>query len=259
MGKKEERLNHLIETVKKKNGTTVKELSSVLKVSEMTVRRDLEFLKYSDVLINVNGAILYNSKSSLQEADSGYLLSLATAANVKEKTKIGQCAASLLEEGDCIIIDNGSTTEILAGCIDKEIRLTILTCNLNILNKITSNANASIMFGGGYYHADTSLFESPESISLIKKTRATKVFVSAAGIHEELGVTCMNSYELETKRAIIKSGAVKILLLDSSKFGKVTPCFFAEITDFNMIITDQNISEEWIHKIEEKGIKLIIA
>ena len=51
MGKKEERLNHLIETVKKKNGTTVKELSSVLKVSEMTVRRDLEFLKYSDVLI----------------------------------------------------------------------------------------------------------------------------------------------------------------------------------------------------------------
>lgn len=259
MGKKKERLNHIIEIVQKKNGATIKELSSMLDVSEMTIRRDLELLKYSNILTNLNGAVIYNSNSLLHNMEEGYLLSLATNAHVKEKNKIGQYAASLIEDGDCIIIDNGSTTEVLAGCISKDVKITILTCNLNIVNKVVSNTNASIMFGGGYYHPDTSLFESPESLSLIRKTRATKVFISAAGIHKELGVTCMNSYELETKRAIMKSGAKKILILDSSKFGKVTPCFFAELTDFDVIVTDSNIPTEWIEKIEDKGIELVIT
>lgn len=103
------------------------------------------------------------------------------------------------------------------------------------------------------------MFESPEGISLIKKTRATKVFVSAAGVHENLGVTCSNNYEVLTKQAIINSSLEKILLVDSSKFGVVKSAYFADLDDFDTIITDDGISNEWKEIIHTKGIKLIIA
>ena len=103
------------------------------------------------------------------------------------------------------------------------------------------------------------MFESSENITLIKNIRATKVFASAAGVHETMGVTCMNNYELEIKQAIIQSGAEKILLADSSKFGVIKPCFITDIDIFDRIITDTNISEEWIQLIRDKGIHLDIV
>ena len=118
---------------------------------------------------------------------------MATRSHAKEKERIGKFAASLIQQDDCVIIDNGSTVEYLADSIAKDMKVTVFTCNLNILNKICSNPNISIIFGGGYYHPDTTLFESAENITLIKNIRATKVFASAAGVHDTMGVTCMNN------------------------------------------------------------------
>lgn len=116
--------------------------------------------------------------------------------------------------------------------------------------------NISIIFGGGYYHPDTTLFESPENIMLIKNVRATKVFATAAGVHDKMGITCMNNYELEVKQTIIQSGAEKILLVDSSKFGKIKPCFLTDIDIFDRVITDKKLSKEWVQWIQKKGIQL---
>lgn len=253
MSKKEERLNRLIDILKKKNGVTIKELALMLDVSEMTARRDLEMLKKSNVVLDVPGVAVLNAQHNGEE---GYLLSRATQSHTKEKERIGKYAASLIQADDCIMIDNGSTVEYLADNIEKDMKLSIFTCNLNILNKICTNPNVSIVFGGGYYHPDTTLFECPESISLIQKIRATKVFVSAAGVHDTLGVTCMNSYELATKQSILMSGAEKILLVDSSKFGVVKPCFLAELENFDRIISDTSLPEEWIELIKAKEIML---
>ena len=91
---------------------------------------------------------------------------------------------------------------------------------------------------------------------LIKNVRATKVFATAAGVHDKMGITCMNKYELEVKQTIIQSGAEKILLVDSSKFGKIKPCFLTDIDIFDRVIVDMNLAEEWILWIRERGIQL---
>lgn len=257
MNKKLKRLEALSDIIKNRNGTTIKVLSSILNVSEMTVRRDLEILKEKEIVLIFNGTIMYNNKRN-NSSSSEYLLSLAVTSNVDEKSVIGKYAASLIEEKDCIIIDNGSTVEYLARNIPKDINIMVLTCNLNVVNEISSNLNISIVFGGGYYHPDTALFESVESISLINKTRANKVFVSAAGVHQSLGVTCTNNYEIETKKTILQLGAENILLTDSSKFGLIKPFFFADMKSFNKIITDKGITDAWIKIINDLGIELII-
>lgn len=259
LSKKDERLDRLIEILEQQNGATIRELSVILNVSEMTVRRDLETLKERNLILNIPGAAVLNPQRKLEVDEEHYHLSMATRTHKKEKEKIGRYAASLIKAEDCVIIDNGSTVEYLADNIPRDIPLTIVTYNLNILNKICTNPNISIIFGGGYFHPDTMSFESQESIQMIENIRATKVFVSAAGVHDRMGVTCMSDYELRIKQAIIRSGAEKILVTDSSKFGVIKPCFLMDLDTFDRVITDDGISAEWAELIRARGIQLKIV
>lgn len=259
MNKKLQRTNKIINILKEKNGATVKELALTLGVSEMTIRRDLEVLKSNNIINNVYGAAIYNPSNSIEKLESFYNIENELIKNENEKIKIGKLAASLINEDDIIIIDTGTTTEKLAEFIDNNKNISVLIYNTNILMALSKKKNIQLIFSGGYFHPNTMMFESPEGISLIEKTRATKVFVSAAGVHENLGITCSNNYEVLTKQAIIKSSLEKILLVDSQKFGVVKSSYFADLNDFNTIITDSGINEEWKNKINALGIKLIIA
>lgn len=259
MNKKIQRTNKLIEILKEKNGASVKELANILNVSEMTIRRDLKLLNSNNIVTKVYGATIYNPSNNIDKIKSDYNLNNETFKFENEKNKIGKVAANLVKNNDVIIIDTGTTTEKLAKYLDNSIKLTALFYNINILDALRNKPNIKMIFSGGYFHPNTEMFESAEGISLIEKTRATKVFISASGIHETLGVTCSNSYEVPTKRAIINSSLEKILLLHSDKFGKVNSSYFADLSEFNTIITDSNLSEQWIDKIKSLNINLILV
>lgn len=258
MNKKMQRTNKLIQILKEKNGASVKELAQILGVSEMTIRRDLEVLKDNNIVTNVYGATIYNPTNNINKLSS-YDLDTETIKFEDKKCKIGLAAAKLIKANDIIIIDTGTTTVKLAENIPDDIKITALCYNANILNALKGKENINLIFSGGYFHPNTQMFESEDGISLINKTRATKVFVSAAGIHTELGVTCSNSYEVATKRAILSSSLEKILLINSEKFGTVQSSYFADLSEFDVIITDNNIAESWKYSIEKLGITLIIV
>ena len=96
-------------------------------------------------------------------------------------------------------------------------------------------------------------------VELIKKMRINKAFISAAGIDEKLGVTCANHYEVETKRAVMQSSDTKILLSDSSKFGKVKIAYFADLKDFDLVITDTGLDPYYQDMIKDLGLKLFLV
>ena len=259
MNKKLQRANKIIQILKEKNGASVKELSQILNVSEMTIRRDLKILNSNNIVNNVYGATIYNPENSIGRLESFYDIDKEGIKQKNEKAKIGKAAVKLIAPNDVIIIDTGTTTEQLAENIKDDLKITALIYNINILNILSKKSNINLIFTGGYYHKNTQMFESPEGISLINKTRASKVFVSAAGIHHTLGITCSNNYEVLTKQAAMNSSAQKILLADSKKFGIVKSAYFAQLSSFDIIITDKHIDKEWINKINSMNIKLIIA
>ena len=259
MNKKIQRTNKLIEILKEKNGASVKELANILNVSEMTIRRDLKLLNSNNIVKKVYGATIYNPSNVIDKIKSNYDLNNESFKFEIEKDKIGKAAAKLVKNNDVIIIDTGTTTEKLAKNLDDAINLTALFYNINILDALRNKPNVKMIFSGGYYHPNTEMFESPEGISLIKNTRASKVFISAAGVHETLGVTCSNNYEVATKKAILNSSFEKILLLHSDKFGKVNSSYFADLNEFDTIITDANLSDEWKNRIDSLKIKLILV
>ena len=256
MSKKADRMNQLIDIIKSKNGASVKELAALLGVSEMTIRRDLVVLEQNNIVNNVYGAAIYNPSYKQEQSDSSYEVTNAKNTQDLEKSKIGAFAASLIEPGDMVVIDTGSTTEMLAENIDDNLDATILCYNANILNSLRLKENLSLIFSGGRYHPKTQMVESAEGIELIQSMRFTKAFVSAAGIHHNLGVTCVYHYEIPTKKAIMQSSLEKILILDSTKFDQVKPAYFANPEDFDVIITDSSIPEEWRKEIERLKIKL---
>uniref|UniRef100_A0A7V4WK03 DeoR/GlpR transcriptional regulator n=2 Tax=Candidatus Caldatribacterium TaxID=1454725 RepID=A0A7V4WK03_9BACT len=257
--KRKERLDYIGRQLTLNGVVSIKELAEKLGVSSMTIRRDLRRLAEEGILKLIpGGAVLRREPNPFEERE--YTVTKAQLHMTKEKIKICKRAALLIQDGDTIIIDTGSTTEHLPGFIPPDLNLTIICYCLNIfLNVYKNSRHTRIVFPGGYFHENTLMFESPEGISLIRKMRANKAFISAAGVDEKLGVTCANFYEVDTKRAIIESSDVKILLVDSTKFGKVTAAYFADLKEFDIVITDTGIPEKYARLLKELGIKTYVV
>ncbi len=101
------------------------------------------------------------------------------------------------------------------------------------------------------------MFESDEGIQILQKNRAYIAFVSASGISLSLGVTCSNGYERQTKETIMSYSMKKVLVADSSKFDAVHSTYFADLSDFDTVVTDQGIPDKYRAFCEENGIELI--
>ncbi len=191
------------------------------------------------------------------EDEEKYFVSKEENVRTVEKLKVGQKAAQLIEHGDTIIIDMGSTTEYIAKFMREDIPVTTLCFSLNALVELYRKKNCTIIFAGGYFHDETMMFESPEGIELISRTRADKVFVSAAGVHPELGVTTVYPYELQTKRTILSSAKKRILVVDSAKFGKTKSTYFADLKSFHAVVTNSDLPEVYVRSIMDLGIELL--
>lgn len=259
MAVKNYRSNYILNRLSIDGFANIKNLSKKLEVSEMTIRRDLRELSKENIVTLIPGGAVLKRNSPVDKDEEKYLIQTAESLMLEEKIKISRKAASLVEPNDIIVIDTGSTTENLPKFIPENLPLTVICYTLNILFNVYENKNWKLVFPGGYFHNNTLMFESPEGIEVIKRIRANKAFISAAGVSEKLGVTCATSYEKETKQAVIESSDLKILMVDSTKFGKIKISHFADLTDFDVVITDSGISKEREEIIKNIGIKLYIV
>jgi DeoR family deoxyribose operon repressor len=256
---KNQRIKDIINILRNRNVVNIKELTRKLNVSEMTIRRDLGLLSQDNIVELIPGGAILKPTAESDINGEKYLITNEETRRIREKMRIGQKAVSLIEPNDTILIDVGSTTEYLAKFMREDIPVTILCYALNVLVEIYRKKNCNPIFAGGYYHENTLMFESPEGISLIRRTRVDKAFISAAGVHCDLGVTCANPYELETKKAALSSARTRVLLVDSSKFGKTKIAYFADLKEFDMVITDAEITEEYRGIIEDLGAALQVV
>lgn len=253
--KKANRLDKMKKLLMTQTGISLKEFAVQLGVSEITIRRDLQLLEAQGIVRLINGVAIYRTNDNLPLYPE-YNLEYEQTIFQKNKERIGKRAASLIEPNDVVAIDSGSTTSYLSKNLPYDIHITVLTSSMNVLMDLNDHHNCDIICAGGYLYPNTRMFHCPEGISMINRTCINKVFISAAGISEKLNVTCIAPHEMDAKRALMDSGQTRILLADSSKFGKIFPTVFSYIKNFDIIITDKGLSESWISEIKELGITL---
>lgn len=234
-------------------------LSSIARefgVSEMTVRRDLEDILLDPEIQLIRGTFLY-----LPEASKGggepYSLLTASLKNREAKERIARRALSMIADGEDLLFDAGSTIEILASLLPTDHTGTALCFSYNVLTRLLSCTDMNISITGGCFHRRSMLFESREGVELLRRRRVHKAFMSAGGIHPRLGVTCSDEYETDLKRAGIEAAEQRILLADSSKFGSFTSCHYAELNEFDIIITDNLLDKSTENALIEGEFELI--
>jgi DeoR family deoxyribose operon repressor len=255
--RKRARLTQIVDSLQGPRSASVHELAEALKVSDMTVRRDLQLLARDNLVRLVRaGAVLTPPADSPRRR---YSLTEAGATRVEQKLRIGRAAAALIGRDDVVIIDSGSTTECLARSLPEELPITVICFALNILVEAHRGARFRLVLAGGALHDNTLMFECAEGVELVRRHRATKAFISASGVSERLGVTCANDYEVETKKAALASSLTRILLADSSKFGLIRSAYFAELREFEVVITDSELDPEVAESIRALGIELVLA
>ncbi len=234
---------------------SVSQLAERLDVSEMTIRRDLAKLKKDGAVRLVNG-VAFCSKGSEPFA---YDLAQQLGVNCRAKDAIGRVAASLLVPGDSVFIDCGSTASAMFRYIPRDLDITIICSTFNALAEAKKKNVTRLVFTGGFYHAGTETFESPEAIEMLRGMRSSKAFITAAGASMELGLTCMEQYETAIKQVAMETGMQKILLVDSSKFSRVSPAFFGAWSSIDAVVTDEGIPDCWKDFFAERNIDLKIA
>ena len=256
--KPEIRLNNIIEILKQQNGASIKQLSEMLNVTEMTVRRDLRGLQDSGMVTMIHGAAIYNPNAECI-AHRPYTISKSSPVMRDEKSRIGKAAAALVEPNDILFVDSGTTTSQLVQNLPDNIDIVLNCFSYNIFSEAMAHGIEKLYLGGGLFHPDTETFESPETLEMVSKIRASKAFVVPNAVEMNLGFMCVQEYEMNLKRSFIANSMKTIVLVDSSKFGKVTQCFFCNFADVDTIVTDDGLSKEWRDFIKSKNIELIIA
>lgn len=259
--KQELRLSRIIKALTASQSTSIGELAEALHVSTMTIRRDLKLLESTGAIKTLRSGLVLGENPIKDDPtlSSGYQLAAARYHRAEEKLRIAKKAATFIEDRDVVLLDAGSTVEFMLEFIPKHLNLTVICFTLNIMSIISTRTNITGILAGGIFHASSMMFESPEGMELIRQSRVKKAFISANGVQEKLGVTCSHVFEREIKKAAINSSLFKVLLVDSSKFGEMQKNYFADITDFDSIITDSNIPFEYKTIIKNKGISLEIV
>ncbi|HLZ57942.1 MAG TPA: DeoR/GlpR family DNA-binding transcription regulator [Ktedonosporobacter sp.] len=244
----------LIGLLKERGYCSVAEMSQLLHVSSMTIRRDLHMLQEKQIVeVTYGGARLMASKRIEATFD------IRTHEHLAEKQAIGKLVAEhFIEEGDVIGLDSGSTALEIARNLP-DIPLTVVTHSMSTANVVAQNKRHVLILLGGVLQHEANCFCGPQAIVALQTLYINKLFLSASGLLLSHGLSCDNLLDAEVKQAFISSSRQIILCLDSSKFGKTYLARFASLDVLNILVTDDGISDESRMALEQQHIQVMTA
>ena len=250
----EERLQMINQYIQTHSRASVSELCELLDVSESTVRRDLKELEIKGALKRTHGGAVFpelvSSEPTFTEKEDKYR---------REKEMIAKKAAEMIEEGDSLLIDSGTTTMYLSAQLLKFRSLTVVTNSIILAQQLSSHHGIQIILTGGTLRQNTMSLVGPIAEDSLEKIRVDKAFIATNGIDAKFNLTTPNIVEASIKKKMIGCANEVIVLADNSKIGYVSFAKFANISEVNSCITGAMLSKDKIRELESKGLKIYLA
>lgn len=228
----EERFQLILKEINQKKAVTVNELVKLLNASESTVRRDLNALSKMGKLVKVHGGATAIEKNSENKEDN---VAVRYCLNVEEKIRIAKFAASLIEEGDFVYIDAGTTTEFLVDFINQTKAIYVTNGIAHAKRLIEKGCTTYIL--GGELKLITEAIIGSEAIDSLRKYNFTKGFFGANGIDLNHGYTTPDLKEALVKKEAFSRSKYAYILSDLSKFNKISSVTFGNINNATIITT----------------------
>ncbi len=250
----EERRQHILALIQKDGRVLVDELSSDLDLSQITIRKDLDYLQSKDLLLRTHGGALPTqagalSDPTIQEKEELYR---------EEKVKIAKAAAAMVSEGQCIILDSGTTTTEIARSLTSLRHLTVITNALNIAADLARSEFEIILIGGTLRKNSLSVV-GPLAEDVLKEMHADIVFLGVDGFDIKVGLTTPNVLEARVNRAMVNAAEKVVAVCDSSKFNRRSLSLIVAASEIDHVITDAELSDEDVKAIRDAGIEVTIV
>lgn len=250
----EERKRRILDLLELSGRVKAKDLAVLLKVSTETIRKYLDDLQDEGKLKKVYGGAIsttfYNQEPPTMERET---------LNKEAKEKIGELAASIINDNDVIALDDGSTPFQLAKKLQKKRNLTIITSSINSLAILIELISQNVFTGriimlGGEIDPQHHRVIGELTLEMLENIYVDKYFISADGLSENGEVTSYDLSKGMVAKKLMSHSNKNILLIDHTKLNRRTHYRFAHLKDINMIVSDQKFPSEWESIFEQNNV-----
>lgn len=249
----EERRIRILELIRQRKKLTVNELCNVLQVSPATIRGDLRDLDRDGYLVRTHGGAIEKSRAGFEQISSQ-----RRTENLAAKQAIAAEASRLVEDGDTILLDTGTTTLELAHRLHSSRDVTVVTNDLEIARVVEEAAGIQVVFLGGTLRKGYHCTVGPAGVRMVQDLRVDKAFMATNSLSLEAGATTPDLHQAETKKAMIAVSRKFVLLCDSSKIGRESFARFADLERIDVLVTERIADEDRL-RFEERGIEVLVA
>lgn len=244
----------ILELLKQNGSVSVSELAEILKVSLVTIRKDLSLLEEQKLLYRSHGSAIiidpYINERHVNEKEKLFRT---------EKQAIGRAAAGLITVKDSIIIASGTTMTFFASEINVTEPLTVITSSVIVSHLLACNKNVEVIQLGGFVRNSSISVIGNYAERMMENFSCSKLFLGVDGIDLEYGLTTTSSPEASLNRSMISAAQRTVVLCDSSKFGRRGFGRICKLDEIDQIITDDKISPKTVEKLRELGIEVTIV
>ena len=248
-----ERHQFILNRLNKEGNANVRDLCKQLKVSSVTIRKDLKLLEDKNLLFRTyGGATLKNPYTTDRSVNEKEKLQSA------EKMRIGAAAALLIQPNDSIIVASGTTVQAFARNLQPREHLTVITSALNVALELVKHEQVEIIQLGGTVRRSSSSVTGPFAEQILADFFCSKFFLGVDGIDMEFGLTTTSVMEAHLNRQMINASQKLIVLSDSTKFGKRGFGRICGMEEVSQVITDSGISAHYKSHLEALGIEVTI-
>jgi DeoR/GlpR family transcriptional regulator of sugar metabolism len=255
-----ERHTRLKELIARRGMCDLKSLSAELGVSHSTVRRDIEVLEQQGLVQQTHGGVIWTAEKSAGANGGGtrpYAFDQRMGYQLQAKRNIARAARELVQPGETILIDGGTTTFYLAEeLLGRSLQL--VTNSLPIANLFLNDEHVELILTGGLMYPRYGVLLGPGAESMIANIHTKTLFLSVAGIHDGRMYN-QNLLLVQSERRMMEQAQQVVLLADSTKFGQQALAQLGKLDEIDVVVTDRGLSEAHREQVRAAGCDLIVA
>lgn len=232
----------------------VRELVDRFNVSEMTIRRDLDLLEDAGALVRTYGGAVPVTGLTREPP-----YHTKVVERVSEKERIAREAAKLVQDGDFVLLDAGSTTAAVARQLLGLKRLTVITFDLKIAVELCDEPNVRLLVAGGEAQKEGYNLFGPLAEQTLRGITVDLAFLGTSAVHPKYGLTTPTLSRVPLKQAMLRAARRSVLVADASKFGRRSSFQICPVASLTDLITDSSLSPEMVEATRKEGISLVLA
>jgi DeoR family transcriptional regulator of aga operon len=251
-----ERRSRISVMLREQGSVQVIPLAKQFGVSTQTIRKDLQYFVDKGIATRAYGGAILSSATEFAPEPA---IEVKRGIHTTEKEKIGQLAASLVEPGDAIILDSGTTTAHIARHLPNREDITVVTNDFGVLVELELKKKWEIVLLGGALRRKNMSFYGSQAEESIAGLLVNKLFLGVDGFDLSKGVTTHFEQEARLNRLMVEAANTVIAVTDASKFNRICLHHIVDIDQIDILVTDMDAPKQILDKCRESGVDVRIA